>query len=224
MKMAKTLLIHNTQTEIEAGKILCLGRNYAEHVKEMNAKATEDPVIFFKPTSSLIRNGDPIYYPPISRNMHHEVELVIIIGKAGKKIHKSDAYDHVLGYAVGLDMTLRDIQAKAKKEGLPWTIAKGFDCSAPVSDIIPKEKISDPGSLKLTCKVNGELRQSSSTGKMIMKTDDIIEYISSIFMLEPGDLIFTGTPEGVGPVSTGDIIEAEMEGYIKTSHKILAGA
>ena len=154
--------------------------------------------------------------------MQHEVELVVVIGKTGKNISEADAHDYILGYAVGLDMTLRDIQAKAKKEGLPWTVAKGFDSSAPVSDIVPKEIIADPGNLTITCKVNGSLRQSSSTKNMIMPVNRIVAYISSIFVLEPGDLIFTGTPEGVGPVKIGDVIEAEITGLIKTSHRILA--
>jgi len=220
--MTKSLRIHNTHTEIGVGKILCLGRNYAEHVKEMNAQFPEDPVIFLKPTSSLVRNGEAVFYPPISQNMQHEVELVVVIGKTGKNISEADAYDYILGYAVGLDMTLRDIQAKAKKEGLPWTVAKGFDSSAPVSDIVPKEIITDPGNLTITCKVNGSLRQNSSTKNMIMPVNRIVAYISSIFVLEPGDLIFTGTPEGVGPVKIGDVIEAEITGLIKTSHRILA--
>ncbi len=220
--MTKSLRIHNIHTEIGIGKILCLGRNYAEHVKEMNAQIPEDPVIFLKPTSSLVRNGEPVFYPPISQNMQHEVELVVVIGKTGKNISVADVPDYILGYAVGLDMTLRDIQAKAKKDGLPWTVAKGFDFSAPVSDIVPKEIITDPGNLTITCKVNGSLRQSSSTKNMIMPVNKIVAYISQIFMLEPGDLIFTGTPEGVGPVKIGDLIEAEIIGFIKTSHRILA--
>jgi 2-keto-4-pentenoate hydratase/2-oxohepta-3-ene-1,7-dioic acid hydratase in catechol pathway len=220
--MTKSLKINNFHKEITAGKILCVGRNYAEHIKEMNAQLPEEPVVFMKPTSAIVRNGNPVFYPPISQNMQHEVELVIIIGKAGKNIPANRANDYIMGYAVGLDMTLRDIQSKAKKEGLPWTIAKGFDYSAPISDIIPKDKIVDPGNLTITCKVNGSLRQSSSTKNMILPVNKIIKYISSIFALEPGDLIFTGTPEGVGPVKIGDLVEAEMVGYIKTSHRILA--
>jgi 2-keto-4-pentenoate hydratase/2-oxohepta-3-ene-1,7-dioic acid hydratase in catechol pathway len=220
--MTKSLIINNSKTEIPAGKILCLGRNYAEHVKEMNVRAGEDPVIFLKPTSALIRDGDPIFYPSISQNLHHEVELVIVIGKMGKNIPEDKVQDYILGYAIGLDMTLRDLQSKAKKEGLPWTIAKGFDTSAPLSNIIPREKISNPDNLTIICKVNGSIRQSSSTKNMIMPVKSIVSYISSIFKLEYGDLIFTGTPEGVGPVKIGDIVEAEMEGYIKTTHPIMA--
>jgi acylpyruvate hydrolase len=220
--MTKSLKINNTTSEVAVGKILCLGRNYAEHVKEMNVKVTEDPVIFLKPTSALVRNGEPVFYPPITQNLHHEVELVLVIGRTGKNIPESDAKNYIMGYAIGLDMTLRDIQSKAKKEGLPWTVAKGFDCSAPVSDIIPKEKINDPDNLTIICKVNGDVRQKSSTKNMIMPTDRIVSYISSIFKLEPGDLIFTGTPEGVGPVKIGDIVEAEIAGYIKTTHRIMA--
>jgi 2-keto-4-pentenoate hydratase/2-oxohepta-3-ene-1,7-dioic acid hydratase in catechol pathway len=220
--MTKSLLINNSRSEITVGKILCLGRNYAEHVKEMNAKLMEEPVIFSKPTSALIRNGEPICFPSISQNLHHEVELVIVIGKTGKNIPETKSLDHIMGYAVGLDMTLRDVQSKAKKEGLPWTVAKGFDTSAPVSDIIPKQEIPDPAGLTITCRVNGSVRQKSSTRNMIMPVGYIIAYISSIFKLETGDLIFTGTPEGVGPVQIGDIVEAEIEGLIKTAHRVTA--
>ncbi|HZY10955.1 MAG TPA: fumarylacetoacetate hydrolase family protein [Bacteroidota bacterium] len=202
------------------GKILCLGRNYAEHAKEMNAEIPDHPVIFLKPSTAIIHSGDDIILPKISRQLHHEVELVVAIGKRGKNIIASEADSYILGYGVGLDMTLRDVQFEAKKKGLPWSVAKGFDTSAPVSEIIPVSKITNPSELIIRCSVNGSKRQETSVSKMIFSIDKIIEYTSSIFTLEPGDLIFTGTPEGVGEIKPGDLIEAELIGYAKISHHI----
>ena len=216
-----SLKIKGINEDIPIGKILCIGRNYEEHIKEMKAKIPEEPIIFQKPASSLVRNGEPIRYPPFSSDLQHEVELVIVMGKKGKNITQEDAYEYVLGYAVGLDMTLRDVQSKAKKEGLPWTIAKGFDTSAPVSDVILKERIPDPQNLIITCSVNGSIRQKSSTKNMISPVDKIISQISKFFTLEKGDLIFTGTPEGISSVHVGDIIDIEITGYIKSSHKVI---
>ncbi|MDI6767317.1 MAG: fumarylacetoacetate hydrolase family protein [Bacteroidota bacterium] len=217
----KTIKIKNKDNEFPVGKILCLGRNYIEHAKEMKAEIPSKPVVFLKPSSAIIRNGENIIIPNISKELHHEVELVIVIGSGGKNIPAKDADDHILGYAVGLDMTLRDVQNEAKTKGLPWTVAKGFDTSAPISDIIEKDKISDPQNLAIMCKVNGAIRQKSSTSNMIFSIQTVIEYLSSIFTLETGDLIFTGTPEGVGLVNSGDIIEAEIEGFIKISHPVI---
>jgi 2-keto-4-pentenoate hydratase/2-oxohepta-3-ene-1,7-dioic acid hydratase in catechol pathway len=175
-----------------------------------------------KPSTAIISGSDKIIIPKISIEVHHEVELVVVVGKDAKNIPAKNAYNYIAGYAVGLDMTLRDVQSDAKKKGNPWTVAKGFDTSAPISEVIPKAQIKNPHDLTITCRVNGALRQKSSTGKMIFSIDKIIEYISSIFTLEEGDLIFTGTPEGVGQVKAGDIIEAELEGYIKISHQVIA--
>jgi 2-keto-4-pentenoate hydratase/2-oxohepta-3-ene-1,7-dioic acid hydratase in catechol pathway len=217
----KTIRIENDPRQYPVGKIVCLGRNYAEHAKEMHSEIPKEPVIFLKPSSALIGNNEPICIPKISQEPHHEVELVVAIGKSGKNIPRSDAFNHVLGYGVGLDMTLRDVQNAAKNKGLPWSVSKGFDTSAPVSEIIPASRIKNPGSLTLRCTVNGTIRQECSTGKMIFPVDAMIEYISSLFTLEVGDLIFTGTPEGVGIVHHGDTIEAELLGYAKISHRIL---
>lgn len=218
----KTIRVQHIGKQLEVGKILCVGKNYAEHVKEMNSDVPESPVLFIKPSSAIISNGESIRLPKISKMVHHEVELVIAIGKTGKHIAAKNAHDIVLGYAIGLDMTLRDIQNEAKKKGLPWSVAKGFDTSAPVSDIISKEEIADPDNLSLRCTVNGIEKQKGSTRDMIFSTGKIIEYISSIFTLEPGDLIFTGTPEGVGQVTTGDVIEAELVGLAKITHPVIA--
>lgn len=211
----KQIKIKNTNDLIPVGKILCIGRNYSEHASEMKADIPQKPVIFLKPSTSLIYDGDIIYIPKISNNLHHEVELVVVISREGKNISVHDAYKYVLGYAIGLDMTLRDVQDEAKKKGLPWTIAKGFDTAAPISDVILAAQIDNPHKLELICKVNGQIRQHDSTEKMIFKIDQLIEYISSVITLERGDLIFTGTPAGVAQVVDGDTIEAEISGIVK---------
>ena len=202
--------IPQTGNSVTVGKILCLGRNYAAHAKEMKAE-TGSPVIFLKPPTSLLHDGGRIVIPPISRELHYEVEMVLVIGKNGKNILRERAFEYVSGYAVGLDMTLRDVQAEAKKNGLPWTVAKGFDTSAPMSEVVAKEQVLHPESLDISLKVNGIVRQHSNTSEMIFSIEEIISYMSSIFSLEAGDLIFTGTPEGVGEVISGDQLEAELE-------------
>lgn len=201
----------DSEKTISVGKIFCIGRNYAAHANEMNAETPEAPVIFLKPSTAILHNDGNVVIPSISKELHHEVEMVIVIGKDGKKISREDALNYVAGYAVGLDMTLRDVQAEAKKKGLPWSVAKGFDTSAPISKIVEKEKIRDPHDLDIALMVNGTLRQHSNTSNMIYRIEYMISYISSIFTLEAGDLIFTGTPEGVGEVVSGDRLEAELE-------------
>jgi 2-keto-4-pentenoate hydratase/2-oxohepta-3-ene-1,7-dioic acid hydratase in catechol pathway len=205
----KTVSIEGGLT-IPVGKILCLGRNYPAHAREMNAPAPSTPVVFLKPASALIGSGEAIVFPPFSHEMHHEVELVALIGRGGRNVPRESAAACIDGYAVGLDMTLRDVQAEAKKQGLPWTVAKGFDTAAPVSRFVAATTVADPGQLDITLTVNGTLRQSSNTRHMIFSIPDIVAYLSSVFTLEPGDLIYTGTPEGVGPVQHGDLLEATI--------------
>lgn len=216
----KTIRIAGSKNEIAVGKILCLGQNYAAHAKEMSSEVPTTPVIFLKPPSALISNGETIVRPSISKELHHEVELVVLIGKTGKGIPQSKAYEYVAGYAVGLDMTLRDVQSEAKKKGQPWAVAKGFDTSAAVSEFVPASTIGNPLVQEIRCTVNGSVRQHTSTSEMIFSVDRIISYVSSIFTLETGDLIFTGTPEGVSEVKEGDVIEAELVGHTKISHKV----
>ena len=205
------ILFAASEKSFSVGKILCLGRNYAAHAQEMHAAVPEAPVVFLKPATAIIHDGEAVVIPHISTDLHHEVEMVIVIGKRGKNVRIEDAYTYIDGYAVGLDMTLRDLQAEAKKKGLPWTVAKGFDTSAPVSYAVEKAKVANPQSLTLSLKVNGERRQHSSTANMIFRIEYIVSYLSTLFTLEPGDLIFTGTPEGVGSVHAGDVLEAELE-------------
>ena len=200
-----------TDTTARAGKIVCLGRNYIEHAKEMKADVPTTPVLFLKPASALIADGGTILIPSISHDVHHEVEMVVLIGTGGTSIPQSNALQHVGGYAIGLDMTLRDVQAEAKKKGLPWTVAKGFDTSAPISSFVRPDAVPDPHNLDIRLSVNGQLRQQSNTSSMIFRVEQMIASISSIMTLEPGDLIYTGTPEGVGPVQPGDTLTAELQ-------------
>lgn len=207
----KSVFYSESELGIPVGKILCLGRNYAEHAKEMKSEIPTEPVVFMKPSTAIISGGQQIVIPPISKELHHEVEMVMLISTQGKNIPKSAAFDHIGGYGVGLDMTLRDVQSQAKKNGLPWSVAKGFDTSAPISTFRRKDEVPDPGRLSLSLRVNGEIRQKGNTSDMIFPLDFLVSYLSTIFTLEPGDLIFTGTPEGVGKVTHGDRLEAELE-------------
>jgi acylpyruvate hydrolase len=216
----KTVKLRNSTIALPVGKILCLGRNYAEHAKEMNSMIPTTPIIFMKPSTALISDGEDIVKPRFSENMHYETELVVVIGTDGRDIPESVADQYVLGYGVGLDMTLRDVQNEAKALGLPWFISKGFHTSAPISEIIPASEIASYADLKIRCTVNGTQRQATTASQMIFSVPKIISYISSVIALERGDLIYTGTPEGVGTVQDGDIIEAELVDYIKTTHKV----
>ena len=168
------------------------------------------PVFFFKPPSAIIHNGGQVVLPEISNEVHHEVEMTVLIGEKGSNIHRSAALKHVAGYGIGLDMTMRDVQNEAKKKGLPWALAKGFDTSAPLSDFIPAELVGDPGSLHVQLFINGKLQQSSDTSKFVFPVDKVIAYISQFITFEPGDIIFTGTPEGVSRVEHGNRLEASL--------------
>jgi acylpyruvate hydrolase len=206
----KTVQIQGSNEQIPVGKIVCIGQNYAEHIREMKAEIPTSPVFFLKPTTAIITNGGEIVLPSISHDVHHEVELTVLIGKDGTNIPQRSAMDHVAGYGVGLDMTLRDIQAESKKKGLPWTLAKGFDTSAPLSQFVSKAKIPKPDSLVLHLTVNGAVRQHSGTNDLIFSVDTLISYVSQFITLERGDVLFTGTPKGVSQVHSGDKLEASL--------------
>lgn len=193
-------------------KILCIGRNYAKHAAEMKSDVPDAPLIFLKPPSALVGEGGTVELPAASQDVHHEVELVVVIGKGGKNISEADALDHVDAYAVGLDMTARDLQGEAKKGGRPWSVAKGFDTFAPLGALAPAREVADPQDLSIRLTVNGETRQHAHTRDMIFPVAELIAYSSRIFTLMPGDLIYTGTPEGVGPVHDGDRLEATVDG------------
>ncbi|XP_002737432.1 oxaloacetate tautomerase FAHD1, mitochondrial-like [Saccoglossus kowalevskii] len=198
---------------VELGrKIVCVGRNYSEHAAELGNKVPTEPVIFLKPTTSYLKEGNAITFPHGSDNLHHEVELGVVIGKPGFQIRESTAMEHIGGYTLALDMTARDIQDKMKKKGLPWTLAKGFDSSCPIGSFIPPDKIPDPHDIEIWLKVNDAMKQQGNTKNMIFKVPFLISFISQFMTLETGDLILTGTPSGVGPVSPGDVITCGLTG------------
>jgi 2-keto-4-pentenoate hydratase/2-oxohepta-3-ene-1,7-dioic acid hydratase in catechol pathway len=205
------LPFRDTFYEVKPSKIICLGRNYAEHARELGHEIPKEPVIFLKPPSALIGPDQTIILPRRSNRVDHEVELAVIIGKRGKNIPREKAMDYVLGYTILMDITARDLQAEAKKKGLPWTVAKGFDTFAPIGPRVVDKREINVDDLEIGLKVNGEVRQLSRTSKMIFRIPEIIEYISSIMTLEKGDIIATGTPEGVGALRHGDVLEAWIE-------------
>jgi 2-keto-4-pentenoate hydratase/2-oxohepta-3-ene-1,7-dioic acid hydratase in catechol pathway len=213
-------------TEIFPSKIICLGRNYEEHAKEMDSQIPKEPLFFCKTTNCLIKNGEPIIYPRIlyesteMNRVDHEVELAFIIKKKCKNIKSLSYEDYILGYTIFLDITAREMQKKDRGINLPWYRSKNFDTFGPLG---PKlvEKINDPHNLKIELKVNGEIRQYSSTKHMIFKIPEIIEYLSKYITLEPGDIIATGTPSGVGPIHPGDILEATIEHIGNLSNNVI---
>lgn len=206
----KTVLIKHSKEQFTIGKIVCVGRNYAEHAKELGNEIPDKPVLFLKPASGLIYSGGEIFHPDYGNELHHEVELVLLIGETVSKANKAQAEKAIMGYGVGLDMTLRDIQDGLKKKGHPWTLAKCFDTSAVVSDFVLKKDYQLKNDEKLELKVNGIVKQSDTLKSMIFIPTEIVEYISSLMTLEKGDLIFTGTPAGVSKVNRGDKLEARL--------------
>lgn len=197
-------------------RIYCVGRNYAEHAKEMGFSGREPPFFFMKPADAVlpVDDGDSgtMTYPPLTADLHHEVELVVAIGSGGSRIPAHDAAAHIWGYAVGLDMTRRDLQAEMKKQGRPWSIAKGFDQSAPIGALTPIARCGALRSGSISLTVNGAVRQQGDLSDMIWSIDETIEHLSNAWTLQPGDLIFTGTPSGVAAVVRGDRLEARVEG------------
>lgn len=198
-----------------AGKILCIGRNYAEHIKELNNKAPSQPFFFLKPSSSVIHPGQGPILVPRGTSVHYELELAVVLGKKLQNLDpqafgEKEALDAIDGYSLALDLTARNVQDEAKKKGLPWSIGKGFDTFLPLSKYIEKSAIPDPHNAYLDLKVNGETKQSDSTNLMIFRIPRILSTMSSIMTLEPGDIILTGTPKGVGPIVPGDTIEGRI--------------
>jgi 2-keto-4-pentenoate hydratase/2-oxohepta-3-ene-1,7-dioic acid hydratase in catechol pathway len=192
-------------------KIICIGRNYVEHIRELNNAIPTSPVFFLKPDTALLIRNRPFYYPGFSNEIHYETELVLRICKVGKSISREFAHTYYDAIAVGLDLTARDIQDAAKAKGLPWTSAKGFDFSAPISRFIPKSQFPDPTYIRFHLELNGTKVQDGNSGMMIHGFDDIIAHVSQFMTLRTGDYIFTGTPAGVGPVKPGDLLEAFIE-------------
>ena len=196
---------------IPVGKIVCIGRNYAEHIKELGNQTPDKQVIFIKPASSLVSSGGTVVIPGYSDDCHHEIELAVLIGKTAKDVTVEAALDYVSGYAVALDLTLRDVQGVQKTKGLPWEIAKAFDTSCPLSDFAPVSQVDDPQDLQLKLTVSGEVRQNGNTRDMIRSIAELIAATSAYFTLEEGDVLLTGTPSGVGRIVSGDRLEASIE-------------
>ncbi len=193
-------------------KIICIGRNYHAHIKELGNAVPAEPVFFFKPDTALLTRNRPFYYPEFSSDIHYEIELVLKICKVGKNIQTRFAHTYYDKIGVGIDFTARDIQDRAKKAGLPWFTAKGFDQSAPMSNFVPKSDFPDPKDINFSLRLNGESVQQGNTSLMIYPFDEIIAHASRFVTLRTGDMIFTGTPAGVGPVRIGDVLEGYIEG------------
>ena len=192
-------------------KILCVGRNYSEHAKELGNAVPENPVIFSKPDTAILKNGEPFYHPDFSNDIHHEIELVIKISKMGKKIDPKFAKNYYNEIALGIDFTARDLQAKLKEKGLPWELAKAFDGSAVIGDFTAIEG-KDLSNLKFSLTKNGEMVQQGNSAQMIFSFDEIVSFVSQYFTLKVGDLIYTGTPAGVSKINIGDKLQGFIEG------------
>ncbi len=195
--------------DIIVPKIFCLGRNYAKHAAELNSEVPEDPMVFMKPSSAIVHGGAKVGIPAMTKDFHHETEIYFVIGREGKNIRKEEARSYITAVGIGLDLTLRDVQNELKDAGKPWLISKGFDGSAPISDAVPVDGI-DFNNLELNLSVNGRPRQQGSYKNTIFKIEEVIAFISRLFTMERGDLIFTGTPEGVAKLSPGDKLHAEL--------------
>ncbi len=208
----QTLEVDGTQDRFPVRRIYCVGRNYIEHIRETGNDEREPPFFFQKPTDAIVASGGEFPYPPLSSNVHHEIEMVAAIGKGGKDIVEADALDHVYGYAVGIDMTRRDLQGQAKEMRRPREPGKAFDDAAPCTPIVPAAKIGHPDKARIWLAVNGEVRQDADIAHMIWNLKETIAHLSASYELLPGDLIYTGTPAGVGPVVRGDVITGGVDG------------
>ena len=205
--------VQGSQARFPVNRIFCVGRNYADHAREMGHDPNREPPFFFmKPASTIVTEGGAFPYPSLSSDVHHEIELVVALGKGGSNIPADKALDHVFGYAVGLDMTRRDLQGEAKKMGRPWDTGKAFDHSAPCGEVVPASLIGHPAKGVINLKVNGEIRQQGDLADLIWNVADTIAYLSTLFALQPGDLIYSGTPAGVGPIVKGDLMLGFIEG------------
>lgn len=208
----RVLPVHGTADTFPVRRVYCVGRNYAAHAREMGADEREPPFFFMKPADAVAPQGGRIPYPPATQDLHHEVELVIAIGREGTAVRPTDAPGLIFGFAVGVDLTRRDLQAIAKKAGKPWDMAKGFDHSAPIGGIVPVDRYPLPEAGGIRLSVDGDLRQSGDLADMIWSVAEVISYLSALVTLKPGDLIMTGTPDGVGPIDHGQTVHAEVDG------------
>lgn len=210
---ASSLPIKDSDRLFPVRRLYCVGRNYAEHTKEMGGDPErEAPFFFSKPSDAIVQNGAAVDYPPKTSNLHHEVELVIALHKGGHDLSLGDAEDCIFGYATGVDLTRRDLQNEAKKKGRPWDASKGFDQSAPCSALTPKERVPEILKAEIQLSANADVRQKAHISDMIWSPSEIIAHLSGLFTLAPGDLIFTGTPAGVGALDPGDKVSAHITG------------
>jgi fumarylpyruvate hydrolase len=208
-----TLPVAESNQTFPVGRIYCVGRNYAEHAKEMGHDPDREPPFFFmKPADAIVMSGATIAYPTVTKDLHHEIEMIVAIGKGGKDIPVEKALDHVFGYGVGLDMTRRDVQGEAKKMGRPWEMGKAFDDSAPCTALKTAAMIGHPAKGAIWLKVNGVVKQKGDLSEMIWNVPETIAYLSKMITLRAGDVIMSGTPAGVGPVQKGDQLEGHVEG------------
>lgn len=206
------ITIRGTEEPCRVGKILGLGRNYLDHIRELNNPVPDRAVIFSKPASSILNDGGMIHIPEYSSDCHHELELALLIGRPGKNIPVLEALGHLSGYGVALDLTLRDLQAELKDKGLPWDLAKGFDTSCPLSPFVPAAAVEDPNNLELQLTVNGQIRQQGTTAQMMRSVEEVIAEVSRYFTLEAGDILLTGTPAGVDRIVSGDHLVGSIIG------------
>lgn len=207
-----TVPVVGTDALFPVRRIYCVGRNYAEHAREMGFDPDREPPFFFmKPADAIVGDDATVPYPPKTENFHYEIELVAAIGTGGRDIKVEDALRHVFGYAVGIDLTRRDVQIEARKMGRPWDMGKGFDQSAPCAALVPADQV-DPTSGAIWLEVNGKRRQESDLSKLIWSVAEVISYLSGYMELQPGDMIYTGTPEGVGAIVPGDVVTGHVEG------------
>ncbi len=206
-------------------RIYCIGQNYAAHAREMGVNPERSsPVYFMKPADAVVASGSEIRYPPKTRNLHHEIELVVAISKGGAGIAAEDTLQHVFGYAVGIDLTRRDLQLAAKEKGMPWDTAKSFEQAAPISSVHTAEEIGHPASGRIWLSVNDEVRQDGDLGELIWSVPEAIADLSTYYTLSPGDLIFTGTPAGVGALTVGDIVTGGVDGVGEIAISIIQSA
>ena len=213
--------VTGTDDRFPVRRIYCIGRNYLAHRKEMGHDDRKPPFYFQKPADALLETGGEFPYPTLSENVHFEIELVVAIAKGGTDISIENALDHVYGYGLGIDMTRRDLQSKAKQDGKPWESAKSFDYSAPISPIRPVSEIGHPDSGRIWLAVNGEIRQDSDLNLQIWNVQEGISHLSKLYEVVPGDLIYTGTPDGVGPINPGDLITAGIDGIGELEIKVV---
>ena len=203
-------------------RVFCVGRNYAAHAREMGSDPDREPPFFFmKPADAVVRSGAVVPYPPATRDLQHEIELVVAIGEGGHDIPAAAALRHVYGYAVGVDLTRRDLQGEAKKTGRPWEVGKAFEHSAPCSELVPASEIGHPAQGAIWLKVNGTVRQEGDLDQMIWKVPEMISYLSGLFELAPGDVILSGTPSGVSAVTRGDVLHDHVNGIGELHTKVV---